>query len=78
MRVGATWNFVYAIRTYHADLEDSLDLMAAALKARCAAKMGREMPVWVWCEVGRLGKVREGVRVEIEVEAYLERHEGGM
>ena len=72
LRWGAGWDFVYVVKTYHTDLEESRDLMAAHLCAR----MQRHRPMWSCVEVRAL-KVR-GMRVECEVEAYLEKQDAAV
>lgn len=72
MRYGCGWDFVYVVRTSHTDLVESAELMAAHLQAR----MQRHRPMWSCVEVRRL-KV-DGMRVEVEVEAYLEKQDAAV
>lgn len=72
LRWGAGWDFVYVVRTMHTDLRETGELMAAHLQAR----MQRHRPMWSCVEVRAL-KV-QGMRVECEVEAYLEKQDAAV
>lgn len=72
LRWGCGWDFVYTVRTWHTDLEGTKELMAAHLQSR----MQGHRPMWSCLEVRGL-KVR-GMRVECEVEAYLEKQDAAV
>ncbi|PWI69174.1 hypothetical protein PCL_01559 [Purpureocillium lilacinum] len=56
---------VYAIRSYHVDMESSFDVMTALFKEL----FPNHRPVWTCIQIGKLGL--EGMQVEIEAEAQI-------
>ncbi|KAJ0420511.1 YjgF-like protein [Aspergillus carlsbadensis] len=60
-----SWEDVYAVRSYHVDLDATFELVTRNFKERITS----HRPVWTCVQVGKLGI--EGMRVEIEVEAYI-------
>ena len=72
LRWGCGWDFVYVVRSFHTDLRETAELMAAHLQAR----MQKHRPMWSCVEVRAL-KV-QGMRVECEVEAYLEKQDAAV
>lgn len=63
------WRNVYAIRSYHVDMEGTFDMMTKEFKRLLPA----HRPVWTCVEVGKLGI--PGMLVEVEVEAWIEDRE---
>lgn len=61
-----SWNNVYAIRSYHTNIDESADLCIVGWRR----VMPQHRPVWTCVEVTKLGI--EGMQVEIEVEALVE------
>lgn len=62
---GLTFDQVYAIRSYHIDLDTSFDIMTSVFKKI----FPKHQPIWTCVQVGKLGL--EGMQVEIEVEAIV-------
>ncbi|OBT56105.1 hypothetical protein VE04_04149 [Pseudogymnoascus sp. 24MN13] len=63
------WENVYAVKSYHVDIEDTFDMMTTEFK-----RLSRTLrPVWTCVEVGKLGI--PGMLVEVEVEAWIENRE---
>jgi enamine deaminase RidA (YjgF/YER057c/UK114 family) len=60
-----SWEDVYAVRSYHIDLEATFEVVTGEFKKRIRT----HRPVWTCVQVGKLGI--EGMGVEIEVEAYI-------
>lgn len=58
-----SWQDVYAVRTYHVDLEGTFDVVTANFKRVIPG----HRPIWTCVEIGKLGI--EGMKVEFEVEA---------
>ncbi|KAH7095526.1 endoribonuclease L-PSP [Paraphoma chrysanthemicola] len=61
-----SWKNVYAIRSYHTNIEESADLCIEGWRR----VMPNHRPVWTCVEITKLGI--EGMQVEIEVEALVE------
>ncbi|KAH7085881.1 Endoribonuclease L-PSP/chorismate mutase-like protein [Paraphoma chrysanthemicola] len=61
-----SWKNVYAIRSYHTDIEESADLCIEGWRR----VMPNHRPVWTCVEITKLGI--EGMQIEIEVEALVE------
>jgi enamine deaminase RidA (YjgF/YER057c/UK114 family) len=62
---GLSWTNVYAVRSYHINIDETAELVIAKFKS----EMGDRRPIWTCVEVSKLGI--EGMVVEIEVEAAL-------
>jgi enamine deaminase RidA (YjgF/YER057c/UK114 family) len=62
---GLSWKNVYAVRSYHINIDETAELVIAKFKN----EMGDRRPIWTCVEVSKLGI--EGMVVEIEVEAAL-------
>ncbi|CAH0027568.1 unnamed protein product [Clonostachys rhizophaga] len=60
-----TYDNIFAIRSYHLDMDSSFDVMTAQFKKL----FPNHRPVWTCIQIGKLGL--EGMRVEIEVEATI-------
>ncbi|CAG9947154.1 unnamed protein product [Clonostachys rosea f. rosea IK726] len=60
-----TYENIFAIRSYHLDMDSSFDVMTAQFKKL----FPNHRPVWTCIQIGKLGL--EGMRVEIEVEATI-------
>lgn len=58
------WEDVYLMRTYHTDIDSSLDEVVAASKRWCTT----HAPLWTAVGVTKLGDPR--MLIEVEVEAY--------
>ncbi|KAF2018281.1 endoribonuclease L-PSP [Aaosphaeria arxii CBS 175.79] len=56
---------IYAIRSYHLDMDQSFDVMTAQFKKL----FPNHRPIWTCIQIGKLGL--EGMQVEIEVEAAI-------
>lgn len=56
---------IYAIRSYHLDMDVSFDVMTAQFKEL----FPNHRPIWTCVQIGKLGL--EGMQVEIEVEANI-------
>lgn len=56
---------IYAIRSYHLDMDQSFDIMTSHFKKL----FPNHRPIWTCIQIGKLGL--EGMQVEIEVEASL-------
>ncbi|KAI9168025.1 RutC family protein YjgH 2 [Paramyrothecium foliicola] len=56
---------IYAIRSYHLDMDTSFDVMTATFKKL----FPNHRPIWTCIQIGKLGL--EGMQVEIEVEALI-------
>ncbi|KAH8727465.1 endoribonuclease L-PSP [Phaeosphaeriaceae sp. PMI808] len=56
---------IYAVRSYHLDLDASFNVMTAQFKKLFT----NHRPVWTCVQIGKLGL--EGMQVEIEVEAHI-------
>lgn len=63
------WGNVYAVRSYHTNMEETFDLLTDEFKRL----MPGRRPVWTCVEVTKLGI--PGMVVEVEVEALIEREE---
>ncbi|KAI4697967.1 uncharacterized protein J4E84_001101 [Alternaria hordeiaustralica] len=63
---GVSWKNVYAIRSYHTNIDESADLCIEGWRR----VMPDHRPVWTCVEITKLGI--EGMQVEIEVEALVE------
>lgn len=63
------WENVYAVRSYHIDMEGTFDMMTEEFK-RLSPTL---RPVWTCVEIGKLGI--PGMLVEVEVEAWIENGE---
>ncbi|KAH6873291.1 endoribonuclease L-PSP [Alternaria rosae] len=61
-----SWRNVYAIRSYHTNIDESADLCIEGWRR----VMPDHRPVWTCVEITNLGI--EGMQVEIEVEALVE------
>lgn len=61
-----SWANVYAIRSYHIDIDASADFVIEGFKKH----MPNHRPVFTCVQISKLGI--EGMQVEIEVEALLE------
>jgi enamine deaminase RidA (YjgF/YER057c/UK114 family) len=61
-----TWKNVYAIRSYHTNIDESADLCIEGWRR----VMPDHRPVWTCVEITKLGI--EGMQIEIEVEALVE------
>ena len=57
---------VYAIRSYHLDMDSSFDVMTSIFKRI----FPNHRPIWTCIQIGKLGL--EGMQVEIEVEAIAQ------
>jgi enamine deaminase RidA (YjgF/YER057c/UK114 family) len=62
---GLSWKNVYAVRSYHINIDETAELVIAKFKS----EMGDRRPIWTCVEVSKLGI--EGMVVEIEAEAAL-------
>ena len=60
-----SWNNVYAVRSYHTDLDASAELAIEGWRR----VMPKHRPVWTCVEITKLGI--EGMQIEIEVEALV-------
>ncbi|KAK7216628.1 hypothetical protein V2G26_004631 [Clonostachys chloroleuca] len=60
-----SYDNIFAIRSYHLDMDSSFDVMTAQFKKL----FPNHRPVWTCIQIGKLGL--EGMRVEIEVEATI-------
>ncbi|GJC83311.1 endoribonuclease L-PSP [Colletotrichum tofieldiae] len=60
-----SFNDIYAIRSYHIDMDKSFDAMTVQFKKL----FPNHRPIWTCIQIGKLGL--EGMQVEIEVEASL-------
>ncbi|KAJ4990934.1 RutC family protein YjgH 2 [Stagonosporopsis vannaccii] len=60
-----TWRNVYAIRSYHTDIDESAELCIEGWRR----VMPDHRPVWTCVEITKLGI--EGMQIEIEVEALV-------
>ncbi|KZL76622.1 endoribonuclease l-psp [Colletotrichum incanum] len=60
-----SFNDIYAIRSYHIDMDTSFDVMTAQFKKLFL----KHRPIWTCVQIDKLGL--EGMQVEIEVEASL-------
>ncbi|KAL0938442.1 endoribonuclease l-psp [Colletotrichum truncatum] len=56
---------IYAIRSYHLDMDSSFDVMTGLFKKL----FPNHKPIWTCIQIGKLGL--EGMQVEIEVEASI-------
>ncbi|KAK1728354.1 endoribonuclease L-PSP [Colletotrichum acutatum] len=56
---------IYAIRSYHLDMDSSFDVMTTTFKKL----FPNHRPIWTCIQIGKLGL--EGMQVEIEVEALI-------
>lgn len=67
MAVDPTLSFdnIYAIRSYHLDMDSSFDVMTSIFKR----VFPNHRPIWTCIQIGKLGL--EGMQVEIEVEAII-------
>lgn len=61
----ASWKNVYAVKSYHLDIDGAFELMVEHFKQW----MPDHRPVWTCVQIGKLGL--EGMEVEIEVEAQV-------
>lgn len=61
-----SWKNVYAIRSYHTNINESADLCIEGWRR----VMPDHRPIWTCVEITKLGI--EGMQVEIEVEALVE------
>ncbi|KAF3000918.1 hypothetical protein E8E13_008501 [Curvularia kusanoi] len=61
-----SWKSVYAIRSYHKNIDESADLAIEGWRR----VMPNHRPVWTCVEITKLGI--EGMQIEIEVEALIE------
>lgn len=59
-----TFDNVYAIRSYHLDMDSSFECMTSTFKKL----FPNHRPLWTCVQIGKLGL--EGMQVEIEVEAF--------
>lgn len=59
-----SWQNVYAVRSYHIDMDETFDAVTANFKRR----LPDHRPIWTCVQIGKLGI--EGMLVEIEVEAF--------
>ena len=64
-----TFDHIYAIRSYHIDMDSSFDIMTSVFKKI----FPKHRPIWTCVQIGKLGL--EGMLVEIEVEAFISAHE---
>ena len=62
----ASWKNVFAIRSYHTNIDESADLCIEGWRR----VMPDHRPVWTCVEIAKLGI--EGMQIEIEVEALIE------
>ncbi|WQF84402.1 Putative YjgF/YER057c/UK114 family, RutC-like superfamily protein [Colletotrichum destructivum] len=60
-----SFNDIYAVRSYHIDMDASFDLMTAQFKSL----FPNHRPIWTCVQIGKLGL--EGMQVEVEVEASI-------
>ncbi|GKT40570.1 RuvB-like helicase 1 [Colletotrichum spaethianum] len=60
-----SFDSIYAIRSYHIDMDTSFNVMTAQFKKL----FPKHRPIWTCIQIGKLGL--EGMQVEIEVEAEL-------
>ncbi|PLB41683.1 YjgF-like protein [Aspergillus candidus] len=60
-----SWQNVYAVRSYHINVEQTFDVVTANFKR----VIPNHRPIWTCVEIGKLGI--EGMLIEIEVEAAL-------
>ncbi|CAG9983038.1 unnamed protein product [Clonostachys byssicola] len=60
-----TCDNIFAIRSYHLDMDSSFDVMTSQFKKL----FPNHRPVWTCIQIGKLGL--EGMQVEIEVEATI-------
>lgn len=60
-----TFDQVYAVRSYHIDLDESFDIMTSIFKKIFPS----HRPIWTCVQIGKLGL--QGMQVEIEVEALV-------
>lgn len=56
---------IYAIRSYHLDMDASFDIMTSQFKKL----FPNHRPIWTCIQIGKLGL--EGMQVEVEVEANI-------
>ena len=62
---GLSFDQIYAIRSYHIDMDSSFDIMTSVFKKI----FPNHRPIWTCVQISKLGL--EGMQVEIEVEATL-------
>lgn len=62
---GLTWKNVYAVRSYHIDIDGTADHVINGFRRY----MPDHRPVWTCVEIAKLGI--EGMLIEIEVEAHV-------
>lgn len=60
-----SWKNVYAVRSYHLDIEGTFDVVTLLFKKY----MPDQRPVWTCIQVPKLGV--QGMQIEVEVEASL-------
>lgn len=61
----ASWKDVYAVRTYHIDMDATFDIVVEVMKS----KMVDHKPIWTCVQIGKLGI--EGMGIEVEIEAVV-------
>ncbi|KAJ5555741.1 hypothetical protein N7535_008174 [Penicillium sp. DV-2018c] len=59
-----SWENVYAVRSYHTNVEETFDMVTGNFKKR----FPNHRPIWTCVEIGKLGI--PGMVIEIEVEAH--------
>ncbi|OJJ61480.1 hypothetical protein ASPSYDRAFT_29968 [Aspergillus sydowii CBS 593.65] len=58
-----SWEHVYAVRSYHVDIDHAFHLVTEQFKQRMSHR-----PIWTCMQIGKLAL--DGMQVEIEVEAH--------